>query len=393
MAPTLYAQWTENTYTVTYNANGGSGSMSNTVGHYVALSDNGFTAPSGKAFVEWNTEDDGTGTSYHEGEELELTAGLDLYAIWAKDMEVSWTVKKQGGNLYRGGGDHAVTAEIDDALWDASGNKNDLVLTASTGIVLRNVVKSINDDGTAQVTAKFDITTDVPEDATKISFTLSVPAAGEYAPKNATNEESLTICGVSVSPSLTWDTDLSGGVDAETGDADFVHTVTQNKNSLGAITYISSNTSVVTVHATTGNVHVVGAGDATITATLAESGCYDGATSSYAIHVANSCADALGTLTTDDLGCNGIRLTVTGHDAEGATYQWYKDGAAVTDSTRVSYVAKTAGVYYVVVTNTCARASNTVRLQSREAATATALVDSFYVKNGRKYSSSGSRIK
>ena len=117
-----------------------------------------------------------------------------------------------------------------------------------------------------------------------------------------------------ITPTLTWDTDLSGGVAAETGDADFTHTVTQDKNSLGAITYSSSNTSVATVNATTGKVHIAGAaGNATITATLAASGCYNQATASYNITVVDNCEDVAGTIGTEDLGCDGIRMTVTGH--------------------------------------------------------------------------------
>ena len=64
------------TYTVTYKANGGSGTMENTTN---TVADCEFTY-SGKDFVEWNTKADGTGESYAPGDNA--TKDLDLYAIW-----------------------------------------------------------------------------------------------------------------------------------------------------------------------------------------------------------------------------------------------------------------------------------------------------------------------
>ena len=73
------------TYTITYNANGGSGSM--TVDTKIEdesyiIEDNGFTPPSGKIFVEWNTSADGSGTTYHADDTYTTNADLMLYAIW-----------------------------------------------------------------------------------------------------------------------------------------------------------------------------------------------------------------------------------------------------------------------------------------------------------------------
>ena len=68
------------TYTITYNANGGSGTMNATTAAAPTVVANTFTAPTGKEFKEWNTEEDGSGTSYAEG--AEVTSDLTLYAIW-----------------------------------------------------------------------------------------------------------------------------------------------------------------------------------------------------------------------------------------------------------------------------------------------------------------------
>lgn len=80
----LYAIWATDTYTVSYNANGGSGapaSQTKTYGEDLVLSDM-LPTYSGKTFVEWNTAADGTGTSYTPGGTYTANAGATLYAIW-----------------------------------------------------------------------------------------------------------------------------------------------------------------------------------------------------------------------------------------------------------------------------------------------------------------------
>lgn len=86
---TATAQWTGSTYQVRYNANGGSGSMSSsthTYGISTALTTNTFTR-SGYVFSGWNTEPDGSGTSYTDGALVTtlVTSGtIDLYAQWGE---------------------------------------------------------------------------------------------------------------------------------------------------------------------------------------------------------------------------------------------------------------------------------------------------------------------
>ncbi|MBT1162965.1 InlB B-repeat-containing protein [Bifidobacterium sp. SO1] len=81
----LYAQWTANTATVTYNANQGSGSMTATNGktdQTVTLATNAFTR-NGYSFTGWNTKPDGNGTAYAAGASVKLPAGgITLYAQW-----------------------------------------------------------------------------------------------------------------------------------------------------------------------------------------------------------------------------------------------------------------------------------------------------------------------
>lgn len=87
---TLYAIWTPNTYTVSYNANGGSGapgSQTKTYGVNLTLSS---TRPTrtGYTFSKWNTKSDGSGTSYNAGASYTVNSGATLYAIWASTSYV-----------------------------------------------------------------------------------------------------------------------------------------------------------------------------------------------------------------------------------------------------------------------------------------------------------------
>ena len=66
------------TYTITYNANGGSGTMDTETAATTATST--FTPPTGKQFKEWNTAADGSGTSYAAG--ATVPSDVTLYAIW-----------------------------------------------------------------------------------------------------------------------------------------------------------------------------------------------------------------------------------------------------------------------------------------------------------------------
>lgn len=78
--------------TVTYNANGGSGTMTQSTGSSITLKECTFTAPSGKEFDEWNTAANGSGTSYQAGNIVNKS--LNLYAIWKElpKYTVTWDV-------------------------------------------------------------------------------------------------------------------------------------------------------------------------------------------------------------------------------------------------------------------------------------------------------------
>jgi len=84
--PTYYAQWSLNTYNVIFNANGGTGSMSNLGIQYGSsknLTANSFSR-TGYTFAGWNTAANGSGTSYSNGASYgPMGAGdVTLYAQW-----------------------------------------------------------------------------------------------------------------------------------------------------------------------------------------------------------------------------------------------------------------------------------------------------------------------
>ena len=95
----LYAQWKRTAYTVTYVGNGGTGSMNTQtipLKGAVGISQNGFTAPYGKAFLGWSEDPDALEENpvYNPGQKLEAStlearnADLTLYAVWGEIITV-----------------------------------------------------------------------------------------------------------------------------------------------------------------------------------------------------------------------------------------------------------------------------------------------------------------
>lgn len=96
---TLFAQWENNTYTIKYNANGGTGTMEDslaTCNTTNTISKCTFTAPTGYSFNGWNTKEDGSGdpvsgsttsTTTHTGNLTTTHNGsVTLYAQWKANV-------------------------------------------------------------------------------------------------------------------------------------------------------------------------------------------------------------------------------------------------------------------------------------------------------------------
>ena len=201
---------------------------------------------------------------------------------------------------------------------------------------------------------------------------------------------------------LRWSGGLGDGatVAKNTTDAYFTYSaskITENTNTLGTITYSSSNTSVATVDAT-GKVAMVAAGETTIKATLAASGCYKKAEISYTLNVTvPECTIAAGTLTLtsgSESKCSSDKVTLelTGFES-GADIQW-KDGDTdiddggnykiVSDGTTSTLTTDQEGTYSVMVTSGCSVRSNRITISNKSTEVgAKRIVKNWYIKNGR----------
>ena len=89
---TLFAQWTPNTYTIAYNANGGTGTMTSdnvTHGNNYTIKANTFTR-AGHTFTGWRTTTANGGTTYAPSAQItNVQANITLFAQWTP---VTYTV-------------------------------------------------------------------------------------------------------------------------------------------------------------------------------------------------------------------------------------------------------------------------------------------------------------
>ncbi len=106
-SPTLYAQWVPNSYTVTYNGNGGTAVMpdqSFTYGVSQTLTSNGFTRGS-DTFLGWSSSPAAESVTYPDGQSvsnLTTMAGgkVILYAVWkANTYQVRFDANGGGGDM------------------------------------------------------------------------------------------------------------------------------------------------------------------------------------------------------------------------------------------------------------------------------------------------------
>lgn len=94
---TLYAVWEQNaptTYTVSYNANGGSGapsSQTKTQNVTLTLSSTKPTR-SGYTFLGWSTSSTATSPTYYASGSYTANASVTLYAVWSKNPPATYTV-------------------------------------------------------------------------------------------------------------------------------------------------------------------------------------------------------------------------------------------------------------------------------------------------------------
>ena len=136
-------------YTITFNANGGEGSMEPQrfeVGVDTALNTNAFTRESYK-FIGWNTAADGSGATYaDEGAILELTGDMTLYAQW--QIWNGWFTDVNGKQYYQNG-------ELQKTGWTVIDGKT-YYLDTETGYAATGIATLIPDGATEEARCVFD---------------------------------------------------------------------------------------------------------------------------------------------------------------------------------------------------------------------------------------------
>ena len=90
---TLYAVWKINTYTISYNANGGSGAPSSQTKYYNQTLTLSTTKPtrSGYTFLGWSTSSTATSATYSSGGSYTSNSNATLYAVWSANP-VTYTI-------------------------------------------------------------------------------------------------------------------------------------------------------------------------------------------------------------------------------------------------------------------------------------------------------------
>lgn len=93
---------TASEYSLTYNANGGSGSVVDANSPYqsgtiATILDGSGLSKTGYTFTNWNTQSDGSGISYSVGSNITMIANTVLYAIWNNVEAFSVSYDANGG--------------------------------------------------------------------------------------------------------------------------------------------------------------------------------------------------------------------------------------------------------------------------------------------------------
>ena len=136
-------------YTITFNANGGEGSMEPQrfeVGVDTALNTNAFTRENYK-FIGWNTAADGSGATYaDEGAILELTGDMTLYAQW--QIWNGWFTDVNGKQYYKDG-------ELQKTGWTVI-DGNTYYLDTETGYAATGITTLVPDGATEEARCVFD---------------------------------------------------------------------------------------------------------------------------------------------------------------------------------------------------------------------------------------------
>lgn len=134
----LYAQWSPITYTVSYNANGGTGAPANQTKTYNVTLKLSSIKPTRTDynFISWNEKADGTSTPHGAGTNYTTNKAVTLYAIWEKAYKpptinnlTAYRVDTNGESDTEG-----VQAKVD-FTWGIGSGSNNESISPSNGVI------------------------------------------------------------------------------------------------------------------------------------------------------------------------------------------------------------------------------------------------------------------
>ncbi len=197
-----------------------------------------------------------------------------------------------------------------------------------------------------------------------------------------------------ISTTIEWVNHPGTTVQKTVGASDFTFAAqpASTNKSTGTIEYTSSDPAKAVVNAD-GTVHIMAAGNVTISAKQSAVGCYMASNQlSYNLEIAEAtCEDhnPYIVMSGDSPKCPDVEVVLTATKfTDGATLQWYKDGVAISGKTESTLTLTAAGVYHVVATKTCALESNAITIENNASGSAivSTMATSFTVRGARPFS-------
>ena len=122
---TFYAVWSRNSYTISYNANGGTGAPSSQTKYYGTTLTLSSAKPyrTGYTFKGWGLYASSTSPVYQPGDDYNYNISRTLYAVWEKDAPPAPTTYTVSYNANGGSGAPASQTKTKDIALTLSGTK------------------------------------------------------------------------------------------------------------------------------------------------------------------------------------------------------------------------------------------------------------------------------
>ena len=239
-------------YAITYDANGGSGTIAEqrkTHGTPLTLSSQ-VPSWSGHTFLGWSTSSSASSATYSAGGAFNIDATTKLYAVWRNDVKSL----------------SSCTATLSPSSYVYDGTQKNPTITVKDGS------KTLSQGVDYHVSS-------TPSGRTNVgTYTYALAGKGGY-----TGAASVSFTISRANPTLTFS---STSVTKKTTDAAFTNTLTKVTD--GTVMFTSSNTNVATVNGSTGQVAIKGAGQTTITASATTGTNYKADSASYTLTVTNA---------------------------------------------------------------------------------------------------------